>query len=264
MGGWLIKRRTCLYATRRSQTCGNCEYTQLHIYRTVIAFGFAASGDSMIRLSYSTVKKQIPFEWVGSYDVYFHWFNVDWRITLCRGWDYEMPDCALRIDIRTGTKPDRRINRTPGKRQSRLWGWGWSCKVIRRDLVKTFSFYHLYISSGSWYPRPYVERANKSSFRYSRLVKSAVIFVDPAHPLPRTPKGSISRATALKHYAGEIDKMYEALEKGYDSESLDGIKTPESWADLTLVETWVKRCVTSVLGWEVDVAGDFFQQGMDR
>lgn len=56
--------------------------------------------------------------------------------------------------------------------------------------------------------------------------------------------------------------MYAALDKGDDA--LRGIKAPKSWTDQEAMEGWVRDCVAGILGREVDIVGDLFQQGMDR
>lgn len=110
--------------------------------------------------------------------------------------------------------------------------------------------------------RPYIERANQASPTHSRLDKSAILFVDPARPLPRTPKGTIPRSAAIKLYAQDIDRMYASLEKG--SEVVNEVLPSKSWGDLAAVESWLSICVANILGRNVDVEGDLFQQGMDR
>ncbi|KAF8749968.1 Male sterility protein [Rhizoctonia solani] len=108
---------------------------------------------------------------------------------------------------------------------------------------------------------PFVERANQTSPTHSRLEKQTIILVDPARPLPRTPKGTIPRSAALKLYASDIEEMYLDLEK--DSSTTDGIQPPQSWDSTEDIEAWISRGVQNLLGREVNVAGDLFQQGMD-
>ncbi|CAE6377482.1 unnamed protein product [Rhizoctonia solani] len=108
---------------------------------------------------------------------------------------------------------------------------------------------------------PFVERANKTSPTHSRLEKQAIILVNPARPLPRTPKGTVPRSAALKLYSRDIEEMYLDLEK--DSGAAEGLEPPQSWDSTEDVEAWVSRGVQNLLDREVDVAGDLFQQGMD-
>lgn len=110
--------------------------------------------------------------------------------------------------------------------------------------------------------RPYIERANQIAPKHSRLAKSTLILVDPARPLPRTPKRTVPRSAAFKAYEREIEEMYVELEKDFDD--ADGVEPPKSWTRPEVVEAWIGKCVASILGHEVDASGDLFQQGMDR
>ncbi|KAG9088743.1 hypothetical protein FRC06_001865, partial [Ceratobasidium sp. 370] len=108
---------------------------------------------------------------------------------------------------------------------------------------------------------PFIEQANRISPTHARLAKDTIIFTVRDRPIPRTPKGSVSRPGALKTYSVEIENMYAALEKSghvvYD------IGVPKAWTNVSDVEVWVRSCVENVLGRKVDVGGDLFQQGMD-
>ncbi|KAF8601147.1 acetyl-CoA synthetase-like protein [Ceratobasidium sp. AG-I] len=108
---------------------------------------------------------------------------------------------------------------------------------------------------------PYIERANRISSTHSRLSKDAIILVDPARPLPRTPKGTISRSGSLAAYAKEIEEMYNVLEGSITLSAQVG--APESWSQEEAVKGWVQLCVENILGRKVEVDGDLFQQGMD-
>ncbi|KAJ1310575.1 hypothetical protein OPQ81_007304 [Rhizoctonia solani] len=108
---------------------------------------------------------------------------------------------------------------------------------------------------------PFIECANDASPTHSGLEKQTIILVDPARPLPRTPKGNISRPAAVKLYALDIEEMYLELEKG--SGAIEGTEPPHSWITSEDVETWITRAVKSLLGREINVSGDLFQQGMD-
>ncbi|CAE6436771.1 unnamed protein product [Rhizoctonia solani] len=108
---------------------------------------------------------------------------------------------------------------------------------------------------------PFIERANQSSPTHSRLEKQAVIFTDPARPLPRTPKGTVSRSATLKLYARDVLDMYLELEEG--SGTVASFNPLESWSGPEDVEAWIKAHVQNLLGRKIDVATDLFQQGMD-
>jgi hypothetical protein len=120
----------------------------------------------------------------------------------------------------------------------------------------------VHITGLTYIHRPYIERANQTSSTHSRLTKSAILFIDPARPLPHTPKGTVSRSSALKSYAQEISEMYIALEKS--SGDVERFESPESWTNPAIVEAWVGKCVADIIGREVDAVADLFHQGMDR
>ncbi|KEP48039.1 putative acetyl-CoA synthetase-like protein [Rhizoctonia solani 123E] len=125
------------------------------------------------------------------------------------------------------------------------------------DLYRTMDK-HIQAIEQIW---PFIERANRTSPTHSRLEKKAVIIVDPARPLPRTPKGTISRSAAFKLYARDIKGMYLDLEKC--SGASTKISPRGLWTSLDSIEAWVGKSVKHLLGREVDVTGDLFQQGMD-
>ncbi|KAJ1310585.1 hypothetical protein OPQ81_007314 [Rhizoctonia solani] len=55
--------------------------------------------------------------------------------------------------------------------------------------------------------------------------------------------------------------MYLKLEK--DSSVVEDIEPPHAWTTTGDVEAWISKSVQSLLGREIDVSGDLFQQGMD-
>ncbi|KAF8758798.1 Sarcoplasmic/endoplasmic reticulum calcium ATPase 3 [Rhizoctonia solani] len=88
-----------------------------------------------------------------------------------------------------------------------------------------------------------------------------IIFSETSRPLPRTPKGNVARAAALKLYANDITRMYAQLGQG---SSLTSLGAPASWDDVEGVQFWLTRCVTHLLGRQLDPYDDLFQQGFDR
>lgn len=110
--------------------------------------------------------------------------------------------------------------------------------------------------------RPYVERANQVSSTHSRLTRNAVIFTSPTRILPRTPKGTVSRASVLGLYADEIEEMYAMLDSHAGLDIV--VVPPKTWTNKHEIEEWVGNCVKEVLGRRIESNADFFQQGMDR
>lgn len=112
-----------------------------------------------------------------------------------------------------------------------------------------------------FYHRPFIEKANYDTSTHSRLVKGAIIFSSPERPLPRTPKGNVSRAASLDIYKNEIEAMYAQLGQ---TSSCSALGAPTSWKNPDAVESWLSRCAEQILSRPVDVHGDLFQQGLDR
>ncbi|KAG8698324.1 hypothetical protein FRC09_007291, partial [Ceratobasidium sp. 395] len=108
---------------------------------------------------------------------------------------------------------------------------------------------------------PYIEQANALAPTHGRLARDTVIFSSNTKPLPRTPKGNVSRTGALKAYSEEIENMYANLERS--GSYAHDVGAPETWKETAMVEAWVRSCVEKILGREVKIGGDLFQQGMD-
>ncbi|KAK6827493.1 Non-canonical non-ribosomal peptide synthetase FUB8 [Apiospora arundinis] len=56
---------------------------------------------------------------------------------------------------------------------------------------------------------PLVEQANKETVAHGRIGRDFITLSDPAKPFPRAGKGTIQRASTVKLYAEEINKVYE-------------------------------------------------------
>lgn len=56
---------------------------------------------------------------------------------------------------------------------------------------------------------PVVEQANERCSDYVKLSRPLVFFTDPAKPLVRTAKGTVSRRQSLGLYASKIDELYK-------------------------------------------------------
>ncbi|KAH7318802.1 hypothetical protein B0J17DRAFT_633963 [Rhizoctonia solani] len=91
---------------------------------------------------------------------------------------------------------------------------------------------------------PFIERANQTSPTHSRLEKQAVIIVNPACPLPRTPKDTISRLAAFKLYERDIEAIYSGLKC---SSATAGVKPHESWTGTDSIEVWISSLTATML-----------------
>ncbi|CAE6515468.1 unnamed protein product [Rhizoctonia solani] len=106
----------------------------------------------------------------------------------------------------------------------------------------------------------FIELANNSTSTHSRVAREAIIFSEASRPLPRTPKGNVARAAALRLYADDIARMYAQL--GHNS-SLKPLGAPTSWENRNEVGSWLDHCVAHLLGRQLNACEDLFQQGLD-
>ncbi|KZO93855.1 thioester reductase [Calocera viscosa TUFC12733] len=113
---------------------------------------------------------------------------------------------------------------------------------------------------------PEIEKANAFAPQHSRIFKEFILVADPVNkPVPRTPKGTVSRNALLKLYAEEIDAIYTAAEQPTQA---DWALPPGAW-DPTTVHHFVLRVVNGVMRSEkenahsVDETRDLFEQGCD-
>ncbi|QRV95029.1 L-aminoadipate-semialdehyde dehydrogenase [Ceratobasidium sp. AG-Ba] len=105
---------------------------------------------------------------------------------------------------------------------------------------------------------PFIENANATSPAHARLARSAVLFTHPERPLPRTPKGNVRRSAALDVYQDDIKTLYASIERGEGN----NVAGPADWTE-TSVMKWLGDQAKGLLGREVDVEADLFQQGLD-
>ncbi|KAF8751541.1 Male sterility protein [Rhizoctonia solani] len=162
------------------------------------------------------------------------------------------------------TNPEKEIGRCPIVRCAIMFGRERNQTGVLIELEESANYmYHTKEGQSKamedvW---PFIERANQASATHSRLERRTIIFVDPSRLLPRTTKDAIFRPGALKLYASVIEEMYLGLEKNFGA--ADGIKPPRSWDSTKDIEVRVTQEIQNLLGRQVDVRGDLFQQGMD-
>ncbi|KAH9998549.1 nonribosomal peptide synthetase [Xylariaceae sp. FL0662B] len=92
----------------------------------------------------------------------------------------------------------------------------------------------------------YVVRANEKTVSHGQIAKTFLILSDPRRPLPCGGKGSIQRASAVKLYKNEIDRLYEKGGEAFDIPRLD---------EMFQAHLGVKR--------DVGLDTDFFSLGID-
>ncbi|KAH9825154.1 hypothetical protein DFH28DRAFT_942970 [Melampsora americana] len=110
---------------------------------------------------------------------------------------------------------------------------------------------------------PSIIEANKFGPSHSRLTRDLIMIVDPrVTPLPRTPKGQISRYKALELFAEQIEAIYSqdntspamSLELTYDA---SGAVISKSVCEC------VQKIVNKSLTCDVNAEEDLFSQGCD-
>lgn len=111
---------------------------------------------------------------------------------------------------------------------------------------------------------PIIETANHASPAFARIFKDHVIITHRDRPLPVNPKGTVLRKLALQAYTSEIDALYRVSEDIDDKdEDEDELDFPTTWAKGDVI-IWVKKMVNDVMGNEVAIDRDLFEQGADR
>lgn len=105
-----------------------------------------------------------------------------------------------------------------------------------------------------------MEAGNRLVPHWARLFKETIISTIPSKPLPRTPKGTVQLKKAVGLYATEIDEMYESLQ---DTQRGGSIELPASWS-VSDLQVWIRFVIKELLGRNIAVDDDFFDQGADR
>ncbi|KAI1453838.1 male sterility protein-domain-containing protein [Annulohypoxylon moriforme] len=107
---------------------------------------------------------------------------------------------------------------------------------------------------------PYVERANKENVAHGQIARQFTILADPKKPFQRAGKGTIQRASTLKEYKDEIERLYEGADHLFDATAT----TIDVSSEDTLIES-IKKMFEAGLGFkgELESDGDFFSAGID-
>lgn len=107
---------------------------------------------------------------------------------------------------------------------------------------------------------PYVERANKENVAHGQIARQFIMLSDPKKPFQRAGKGTIQRASTLKEYKDEIDKLYEGADHLFDTSATKIDASSEE----TLVDS-IKAMFETGLGFkgELEADSDFFSAGID-
>ncbi|TBU46726.1 male sterility protein-domain-containing protein [Dichomitus squalens] len=112
---------------------------------------------------------------------------------------------------------------------------------------------------------PHIEdHVNKIVPRHSRLLRGMVLVARSERPFLTSDKGTVKTKATLALYKEDIDRAYEALERGTDAATagsdlpLQAVKSDES-----KVLAFVHALVSDAIGRSLGPEDDFFRNGMD-
>lgn len=107
---------------------------------------------------------------------------------------------------------------------------------------------------------PYVMRANKETVAHGQIGRESIILSNPDKPFPRAGKGTVQRASTIKLYEDEIDRLYESIGKIFEAEAISIDASSED----ALSES-IKELFQTKLGakGELEDDTDFFSVGID-
>ncbi|KAI0543404.1 hypothetical protein F4679DRAFT_568949 [Xylaria curta] len=104
-------------------------------------------------------------------------------------------------------------------------------------------------------------RANKETVAHGQIFKEFIMLSDPQKPLPRSGKGTIQRANAIKSYQKEIDQLYAIAET-----AKPGIGTSRlNLASEESIESSIRDAFETQLGSraKLELDTDFYTAGVD-
>ncbi len=125
---------------------------------------------------------------------------------------------------------------------------------------------------------PHIEgHVNKIVPQHSRLLRGMVLVARPDRPFLVSDKGTVKTKASLALYNDDIDRAYEALERGVDAENghpVFPVSAPSSSCsssseedpeveEVAAVVGFVQHVVKDALGRKLGPEDDFFRNGMD-
>ncbi|KAI9650306.1 hypothetical protein NHQ30_000319 [Ciborinia camelliae] len=111
---------------------------------------------------------------------------------------------------------------------------------------------------------PSIEEANQNCPAHARVAKSHILFTVPSKPMLFSGKGTIQRASTLKLYDAELNRLYEDADKMSANERTKQPVVALNFGNLQNVEKHVKEIFSLVTNWKhIGNEDDFFVLGMD-
>ncbi|KAI1474899.1 acetyl-CoA synthetase-like protein [Daldinia eschscholtzii] len=107
---------------------------------------------------------------------------------------------------------------------------------------------------------PYVAKANEETVTHGRIARQLITFASPDKPFHRAGKGTVQRASTLKLYKEEIDRLYEDADKAFQ----EAAPTIDMSSESALAESIkdIFRTRLEAKG-ELELDTDFFSAGID-
>ena len=113
---------------------------------------------------------------------------------------------------------------------------------------------------------PHIEgHVNKIVPQHSRLLRGMVLVARPDRPFLVSDKGTVKTKASLALYSDDIERAYEALERGMDAAANGHPTLPidDATSSEEVVLRFVQTVVGDALGRQLAPDDDFFRNGMD-
>ena len=112
---------------------------------------------------------------------------------------------------------------------------------------------------------PHIDgHVNKIVPQHSRLLRGMVLVARPDRPFLVSDKGTVKTKASLALYTDDIERAYEALERGVDfATAHSALLVSSSTSSVKDVLPFVQDVVADALGRKLGPHDDFFRNGMD-
>ncbi|KDR70727.1 hypothetical protein GALMADRAFT_75816 [Galerina marginata CBS 339.88] len=107
---------------------------------------------------------------------------------------------------------------------------------------------------------PTVEEANSVAPAFSKIFKEMILITHKGKPLPRAPKGTVMRKSALQTYNQEIEALYATVESTQITES---IEPPIAWNKESITQWLLEQAQELNPGKKIGASEDLFERGFD-
>ncbi|KAJ5531965.1 acetyl-CoA synthetase-like protein [Penicillium frequentans] len=112
---------------------------------------------------------------------------------------------------------------------------------------------------------PSIEEANIPAPAHARIAKSHILFTSPEKPKLRAAKGTIQRASTLKIYAREIEKVHTDADE-FSQLGARNLPGPGGVDDVVKVTEFIRGSILAITGWSAEKLSDgeiWFNLGFD-